>query len=269
MRWSRTEGTLGVSRHRCLHACGDFELLPRERRICGHLTGWLDAAAGWASESQALWQFDERRKDHHRIGCYCPSRSAYADRGSAKGVATSQALDTLKAEPVRTFRKPQPGGNFVLGSRDYYRGYKHDDHKSRCVHGERIRRAWAVVFGGGLLQPTTHCGAEEVERNGPSCIRVGANCRRTRAHRQSPGGSCDCRGDAASGSGATASTARVARYSVFHVWALKRGLFEITGNGVIKTAPLKKREGMRHSDSFQTCLPPAWNRRTVFSRWAG
>src|SRR6266851_2084836 len=125
---------------------------------------------------------------------------------------------------------PQPGGNFVLGSCDCHREQKYHDHESRRFHGGCIRGDWFVNLGRPLLQPKTYCRAEEIERNRPSSIRVVPNCRRTRACRQSSRRSRNCRSDAPSATDATFAATRVARYSVFHVWALENHFLSSTND---------------------------------------
>jgi len=161
-----------------------------------------------------------------------PAKLLFGEHHSFEGMAkAARGKPEEVALPIRFPIKVQAGeplrpigGSFVFGSRHWYRGQEHQYHRSRRIYDGRIRRNWIGVLGCILLQPETDCGAAEVERNRPGGVRVGANCRRTRAYRQSSGGSCDRGGNAASGSGAaaTAPAARVARCGVFDVWALIR-----------------------------------------------
>ncbi len=91
----RTKRAFGRCRHGRLYARRDSELFSRKRRICRRVTGGLDAPTRWGSESQPLWQFHERRKNHQRIECYGSSRGPDPDCGAAKGIPTSQALVRL------------------------------------------------------------------------------------------------------------------------------------------------------------------------------
>ena len=158
--------------------------------------------------------FQTRRMNSDMVGTHRPAQARLSN-------SELSVVSRVSSSCRQSIQKSQPGGNFVLGPRNFHRRKKHHYHRSRNARGTCSLHLWRPVLDNSLFQPKACCCAEKVERDRPGRFRAISHCRWARTHRQSSGGSCDCLRRGASTPNRSASTNKLKKYRVFFVRALE------------------------------------------------